>query len=178
MAYTSWAFTTGQTSGEPSVITVTSVTSGTDVTITQRRVYISDDTGAFIVPENTSTEYVEWDINDASIDIDCLEVDMAVRMTVQWLNSSDVVVYDSTQNAIGFTLYNETFDYGLTRNMAANYVLSNDNNFMTNKSKLRTYIDSGNNAIELAEDLYNAQLCYNKATELRLGRQQYFNQNA
>lgn len=177
MAFTSWAFSTSQTVGDPSTITVTSVTAGTDVTITQRRVYISDATGAFLVPTGTSTEYTQWDIADASIDIDCLDVDTATRITVQWLNISNVVVYDSTQNAIGFTLYNETFDYGLTRNMAANYVLSNDNNFMANKSKLRTYIDSGNNAIELAEDLYNAQLCYDKATELRIGRQQYFNEN-
>ncbi len=178
MAYTSWAFTTSQTVGEPSIITVASVTSGVDATITQRRVYISDATGAFLVPSGTTTEYTEWDIADASIDIDCLQVDMAVRITVQWLNVSNVVVYDSTQNAIGFTLYNETFDYGLTRNMAANYVLSNDNNFMGNKTKLREYIDSGNNAIELAQDLYNAQLCYNLATGLRLERQRYFNENS
>lgn len=177
MAFTSWAFSTSQTTGEPSVITVTSVTSGVDATITQRRVYISDFTGAFLVPDGVTTEYNEWDINDASVDIDCLEKDMAVRITVQWLNVSNAVVYDSTQDAIGFKLYNETFDYGLTRNMAANYVLSNDSNFMGNKTKLRNYIDSGDNAIEEAADLYNAQLCYNKATELRLSRKSFFNEN-
>ena len=60
MAYTAWAFTISQVLGSPENIVVTSVTSGTDAAVTQRRVYISDDAGNFLVPDGITTEYNAW----------------------------------------------------------------------------------------------------------------------
>jgi hypothetical protein len=61
--------------------------------------------------------------------------------------------------------------------MTANPMLINDNRFWYNKVKLRTYINSGNNAITQDSDLVNAQLCYNAATDLRTNGEFYFNGN-
>lgn len=166
-----------QTPGAESTVTITAVVSGTDAAVTQRRVYLQTDSGEFLVPSGTTTEYVQWSISASSIDIDCLDKDYGLRIVVQWLNVSDVVLYDSTQY-VGLTLYNESFDYGLTQLAAANPLLINDNNFWGNKQLLRTYIDSGNNAISFADDLFNAQLCYDKATELRVNSQYFFNGNS
>jgi hypothetical protein len=177
MAYTSWSFTVTQTVGEPSVVTITAVVSGTDAAVTQRRVYLQTDSGEFLVPTGTSTDYVEWDIADASIDIDCLDKDYALRIYVEWNNVSGTALYDSEQ-FVGLTLYNESFDYQTTQLMAANKLLINDNNFWSNKSKLRTLIDAGNNAISFASDLDNAQSCYDDATQLRVESQYFFNGNS
>ena len=177
MAYTSWSFVVSQTVGEESTVTVTSVTSGTDAAVTQRRVYLQTDSGEFLVPTGVTTEYNEWALADASVDIDCLDKDYSLRVVTQWLDVSNTVLYDSTQY-VGLTLYNESFDYLLTQLMAANAVLIGDNNFFPNKELLRTYIDGGNHAISFADDLYNAQLCYDKATALRISSQYYFNGNS
>lgn len=170
-------FSAAQTLGEESIITLTDDSTGVDATITQRRVYLRKSDGTFLVPENVSTEYVVWAWADSTVDIDCLTQDMALQVTVQWLNVSNVVLYDKAL-VYGFTLYNETFDYGLTQVLAGNPLLFNDNSFWKNKSDLRTFLDSGDQAISLASDLYNAQVCYNQATALRLSSQYFFNENS
>lgn len=177
MAYTAWSFTATQLIGEESTVTITAVVTGTDVAVTQRRVYLQTDSGEFLVPTGTTTDYVQWSISASSIDIDCLDKDYGLRIVVEWLDVNNVVLYDDEQY-VGLTLYNESFDYGLTQLMAANPLLINDNALWQNKSKLRTFIDSGNNAITFASDLYNAQLCYDAATELRLSSQYFFNGNS
>jgi hypothetical protein len=75
-------------------------------------------------------------------------------------------------------LYNETFDYQLTQVLTGNPLVINDNNFFPNKSDLRVNIDGGNQAIFFATDLFSAQQCYDRATNLRLGSQYYFNANS
>lgn len=178
MAYTSWSFTVSQVVGSPSVVTVTAVVTGTDVLVTQRRVYLQTASGEFLVPTGTTTDYTQWSISASSIDIDALgDSDKALRIYVEWLDVSDVVLYDDEQ-FVGLTLYNESFDYLTTQLMASNKLLINDNNFWKNKSKLRTLIDAGNNAISFASDLDNAQSCYDGATALRDGSQYLFNGNS
>mgnify|MGYP006921389515 CR=1 FL=1 len=177
MAYTSWSFNVSQTVGSPSVVTITAVVTGTDSNVTQRRVYLQTNSGEFLVPTGVSTEYNEWSISGASVDIDCLDKDYGLRVVVEWLDVSDVVLYDDEQ-FVGLTLYNESFDYLTTQLMASNKLLINDNNFWKNKSKLRTLIDAGNNAISFASDLDNAQSCYDGATALRDGSQYLFNGNS
>lgn len=171
------SFSVSQTSGESSVVTITDTSTGSDVAVTQRRVYLRKSDGTFLVPDGTTTDYVEWDYADSSIDIDCLEKDMALEITCEWLNVSDVVVYDAS-DTYGLTMYNETFDYGLTTVLASNPLLVNDNSFKQNKSDLRVYIDSGDNAAVRSSDIVSAQLCYDQATWIRLNSVYYFNESS
>lgn len=154
-------------------MTITDTSTGSDVAVTQRRVYLAKDDGTFLVPEGTATDYIEWSYADASIDIDALEVDSAILITVEWLNVSDAVLYALSDN-VGFTSFNEDFDYQLTQMLSGNPLLINDANFFQSKSDLRTNIDSGNQAILRADDIYGAQQCYDRATNIRLLSQYYF----
>lgn len=173
------SFTASSVAGEPSQIIFVDTSTGSDGTITSRRIYISDTDGNFLVESGTTTEYEVWPIPLADdITLDVLTKDMAVKIVVQWLNVSNVVVYDYTISAEGFTEYNEEFDYELTQQMTGNPLLINDNKFWDYKSKLRTLIDAGNQAILNAADLYNAQLCYDAATNLRLNSPYFFNENS
>jgi hypothetical protein len=170
-------FTASQVPGNPSNVTFTDVSTGSDVAITQRRVYVQDAFGVFLVEEGTTTEYEQWAIGDTSIALDLFSKDYAVQVVVQWLNVSDVVLYSKTL-VFSFTQYNENFDYQLTTLMASNPKLIEDNSFYSNKSKLRVFLDGGDLAVSNVGDIYAAQLCYDQATLLRLSSQYYFNANS
>lgn len=173
------SFTALSVAGEPENILFTDTSTGTDAAVTQRRIYFRDYLGDFVVEDGNDEEYSEWPIPLAdTVTLDLLPFDMSGSITVQWLNVSDVVLYDYTIDAIGFTEYNENFDYQTTQLLASNPKLADDNNFWGNKVKLRTFIDSGNQALTNASDIYDAQLCYNEATKLRTSSQYSFNGNS
>jgi len=170
-------FTAESVVGTPENILFTDTSGGSDGTITSRRIYVQMDNGDFVVEAGSDLEYSEWDYADSTIELDLLTEDIAAKVTVQWLNVSNVVVTDKTLY-YGFTEFNEEFLYSQTQLMAGNPLLINDNNFWTNYSKMRTLIDAGNNAITYASDLYNAQLCYDTATGIRNESQYTFNGNS
>lgn len=170
-------FTAVQLAGLPSQILFTDTSTGSDVAVVDRVVYLETDDSIFLVPKGTSTDFIEWAIANPTISVDCLDKDYALTLTVNWLDINGNVLYSKTILQ-GETLYNETFDYYLTQMMTANKNLIDDNNFFPNKSLLRTYIDSGNQSIQVAADQTNAQICYDEATKLRLGSQYYYNANA
>jgi hypothetical protein len=160
------AFSTEQPVGDPSVVTITDDSTGSDAAITQRRVYLQKYDESYLVPDDTDTDYIEWAWADDSIEIDALDKDYALLVIIQWLDASNVVLYTASER-IGFTQYNEEFDYQLTQLQSGNPVLISDGRFFELKSLLRTEIDSGNQAISLVVDLYGAQLCYDAATAIR-----------
>lgn len=171
-------FSCSQTTGAVSKINFVDSSTGSDGAVTQRRIYIQTPNGKFLAENGTATKYEEW-INfpgTTTITLDVLKKDQACTITVQWLDIFNNVLYDKTLK-YGFPLYNESFDYGLTQLLAGNPLLINDNNFYQNKSDLRVNIDSGNQALELAGDTFAAQQAYDRATELRLSSQYYFNKN-
>jgi len=172
-------FTTSQVYGEPSEIVFTDTSTGSDVSIVKRRIYIQKYNGSFVVENGTTTQYEEWNNFPAtsSITLNLLDKDYGLKIVVEWLTSGNTVVTDKTIYT-RFTLYNDSFDYGLTQLMMSNPRLIDDNNFWDRKSDLRTFIDSGNNAVDSASDIASAQLCYDEATELRINAQYWFNQNS
>ena len=173
-------FSASQTPGVPGTILLIDTSTGTDVVVTQRRVYIQTAAGDYLVEEGTTTEYESWVDFPSTTELtltDILTKDFACRVVVQWLDVSNTVLYDKTLY-YGFTCYNEDFDYQLTQTVAGNPLLISDNNFWGNKSTLRGYIDSGNNAITRNSDISAAQQCYDLATNMRTNSQYFFNINS
>lgn len=172
------SFTSSQPVGKPSVVRLTDNSTGSDAAVTQRRVYLRKDDGKFIVPTSTSTDYIQWSYSNATIDIDALDKDYALLITVEWLNVSNVILYTKTNNPEIFSSYNEDFDYSTTQQLTGNPILINDSRFFTEKSNLRTFLDSAERAILRATDQYGAQKCLDAATNLRVKSRYYFNINA
>lgn len=171
------SFSVSQTEGAPSLINFLDTSTGNDVNITQRRIFLWLSSGVYLVQTRTSTNYETWNIAFLNAILDVLTEDKAINITVEWLDVGDNVLYNYQLNR-GFTLYNETFDYQLTQRLTGNPKLIDDNNFFEEKEKLRVGIDSGNQCLLLANDIYGAQQCYNIATKLRINSQYYFNANA
>lgn len=175
-------FSCSQQVGAPEDIDFEDTSTGADGAVVSRRIYIRNSAGDFLVESGTSTEYEVWSGFPGTTTItlavlSALVAGTATEITVQWLNVSNVVLYDKT-STYGFTLAGETFDYGLTQNLAQNNGLATDNKFFPNKSKFRNFLDSGNQAISLNSDIYNAQMCYNEATKMMDDAQYLFNTNA
>lgn len=161
-------FSTEQTVGLPSIITVIDESTGSDASVTQRRVYLVNSEGEYVVPDGTTTDYVQWAYADSEIDINCLDFDSALDITVQWLDVNNVVLYSKTLLK-GFTLYNNTFLYSLTQAEASQSTPPNilqDTQYLQNKAALQIYIDSGNQAITYGDDITSAQNMYDAASYL------------
>lgn len=172
------SFTTSQVLGAPSNIVFMDTSTGSDGAIVGRRIYLKTSTGDFLVQSGNSNQYSTWALASNPFTLtDILTADKGLTVVVQWVNNSGVVLYDSTQTD-GFILFNETDDYGLIQKMAGNPKLIEDNDWFNKLSLLRTYIDSGNQAISFASDTYNAQLCYSAATELIDKKRYVFNINS
>lgn len=170
------SFTTSQTIGQPSIIKLTDTSTGSDVTVVERRVYLVDALGEYVVPVGTTTDYVVWAIGNSTIDIDCLTKDMALNITVDWVNVSGTTVVTYTLLR-GFTLYNETYYYSLTQAQASQSLppsLIQDTNYYNNKMKLRVEIDNGNQAITYGGDIASSQECYDRASYLVANENFYF----
>lgn len=166
-------FTASQFSGTPSVITLTDTSTGSDGSITSRRVYLLQANGTFLVPAGTTTDYVVWDLVDTSIDLDVLSQDTALSITVQWMSNTNTVVTSKTIS-FAFTAYNETFYYGLTESQVANSNLSASTNWYQTKLVLRVEIDSADQAITFASDIYSAQAALNRATYISTNQALFF----
>ena len=166
-------FTASQYSGTPSVITLTDTSTGSDVTIASRRVYLLQANGTFLVPAGTTTDYIVWDLVDTSIDLDVLSQDSALSITVQWMSGIQTVVTSKTIS-FAFTAYNETFYYGLTESQVANSNLSASTNWYQTKLVLRVELDSADQSITFASDIYSAQAALNRATYISTNQAYFF----
>jgi len=164
-----------QSSGLPNRIVATDSSTGSDVNITQRRIFLLKADGTYLVPTGTSTSYVQWAYASTSINLDVLTSDTALSILVQWLDVSNTVLYTKTI-AYGFSAYGETFYYGLTQGQIAitNPALALSFEYYRNKMLFRVYLDSASQAISFASDIYAAQTCYNLESQMIVNQANLF----
>lgn len=161
-----------QNNGTPSDFTITDTSTGSDPSITVRRVYLTKADGTFLVPEGTTTDYTEWSISEASITLDVLERDHALEVLVQWLAGA-VVTY-SYENSYPFLAYTNTFLYGLSVDQSSNPAIINATDFFSNKTKIYSYVKEAENAIAIGEDITKAQFAMDAAYQMILNEDKYF----
>jgi len=166
-------FTASQNSGTPNLIFLTDTSTGTDVTIAKRRVYLLQSNGTYLVPAGTTTDYIDWALVDTTISLNVLIQDTALSITVQWLTAGNVVVANKT-TSFAFTAYNETFYYGLTESQVANANLTASTNWYQTKMILRVELDSAYQAISFASDIFSAQAALNRATFISTNQSYFF----
>jgi hypothetical protein len=159
------SFTVSQSTALPSTISLTDTSTGSDGTITQRRVLLRKADGTYLVPEGTTTDYIEWDWAEPSIAIDVMDRDYALDIIVQWLNVSNQVVYTDTELCV-FTLYAEQFYYQLTQYQTSNPQIIDDQTYYGNKIKLRVSIDEATNAVTIGADITSSQSALDRAAYL------------
>lgn len=167
------AFTAAQNPLYPNEVIVTDTSSGSDSDITQRRVYVQDYAGNYLVPSGTTTDYVEWPLADSSITLDILTEDTAVSILVEWLDVSDVVV-EELEETFCLAMYNQQFLYELVQLLGLTPSIPQDTNYSSNLANLWTAVRSAILAIEIGNDISASQASLNRATNLRINQSLYF----
>lgn len=165
------SFSASQDAGNIRVATFTDTSTGL-VNVTGRLIYLRKFDGTYLVPDGTLTDYVFWPIGDTSIDIDVLDKDYCLDVTVLWYSGSSIG-YEVT-NLVLFTAYSELFLRQLTQALAANRTLLTNKNYWDNKIKLRTLVDDAAQAVELINDQTIATFCLDEAKKLTDNIQVFF----
>lgn len=166
-------FTASQTIGSPSIINLEDTSTGSDASISARRIYLRKYDGNYLVPSGTSTSYIEWPYADSTTEVDVLDKDYALEITIAWVNSVGANLYTKTTLYV-FTLYSEEFYYGLTQDQAGAINIVQDANYYRNKMILRVEIDSANQAVSLGSDQAAAQWCLERAKQMIDNENFYF----
>jgi hypothetical protein len=155
-------FSASQLIGLPEQIVITDTSTGSDINIASRKLYIQTANGEYLIDGEV------WSYADDEITVDCLEKDEAVNITVNWLDASNNILYTLT-DLFEFNQFNNQFSVDLTRAIASNPAIMQDADYWMNKIKLRVNID-----VALADDVYLAQTANDRATYLRLHQNIFF----
>ena len=160
-------FSASVLSGTPETITFSDTSTGSDVLVTQRRIYLLQADGEYLVPEGTTTDYVQWALANSSISLTVLSQDTALSVTVEWLNSSNVVLYTKTI-AFGFDAFGQNFFYSLSDGQVpiVNPPVALSQNYYQNKLQFLCYLKSAEQAITYASDIRKAQIAYDLDNEM------------
>ena len=154
-------FSAAQSSGLPSTIVLTDISTGSDSDITARRVYLLQADGTYLVPAGTTTDYILWALIDSNISIDVLTQDTALSITVDWVDINGDTV-EQKIISYGFDAYGQTFFYGLSDGQVpiTNPSVALSTNYYQNKVQFYCYLVSAAQAITYASDIYRAQVNY------------------
>lgn len=161
-----------QNNGLPNTYVLTDTSTGSDPTITTRRIYIYKADNTTLVPEGTTTAYVDWPVAEGPKTLDVLTRDFAVMQVVQWLNGSTVV--DSVTNYYVFTANTKQFLYELTTNQAVSVPnIINATNYFSSKANMWTWVDDAELAIAY-DDVLKSQLALDEAYNYIVNQNLYF----
>ena len=146
--------------------TITDTSTGSDAAIVSRNIYLTTAQNTTLVPTGVTTPYIPFPLTlGASIVLPVLNVDYALLITVNWVNSSGATLYTSSQYYC-FTANSMQFFFSLTTLQTSQPNIVQDTTYFSNKSLLLLQIDSANQAIALGNDIYKSQQCLDAAQYL------------
>jgi len=142
------------------VLKITDTSTGSDSSISARRITLQLSDGTYLTTSGTTRNIVlarfAWSYSVSFIDLNVLDRDYAINITVEWLNSSNVVLYTKAL-VFDFTTYSNFGNLQVLKTLASNPPLIDDPNFFLSKIKLTVGIDDANNAISLGTDIGSSQ---------------------
>lgn len=166
------SFSASQDAGNITIATFTDTSTGL-INPTGRLIYLRKYDGTYLVPNGTTTDYILWPITDSFINIDVLDKDYCLDVTVIWLSGS--TQEDDVTSLVLFTAYSELFLRNLTMALAGNRIsLTKNDNYWNNKKKLRCLVDDATQAVALINDQTIATQCLDEAKKLTDNIQIFF----
>jgi len=162
-----------QSSVYPNIVRITDDSSGSDGSISSRRIYVTTAAGTYLVPSGTTTDYTVWSYSNAYIDLNILTQDECVNILVQWLSSGNTVLY-SYENQYALAEYNKQYLVYLVSQQGLSPNTFQDSNYAGNLGLFWTLINAGINQVEFGDDIAGGQNNFNKATYMRQNASLYF----
>jgi hypothetical protein len=157
----------------PQSVTITDVSTGSDGSITGRRVYIQDGNGNYIVPVGTTTPYVSWAYSNPSITLNSLTQDTAASITVFWVDINGNTLYQYG-NTYPLSEFGKQFFYYLIQLQGLSPNTYQDANYASNLSLFWANIVAGDNAVTYGNDIKAAQQCYNREILMQQNQSIFF----
>lgn len=139
---------------DPSVCIIEDTSTGSHVAIAGRKVIFTQTDSSLL----GGSPYDFPLSAGSSITLNPLTEDIAVTVTVNWVDSSGSVLYTASKIFV-FTGYALQFLEGLTQQQIANPAIVSDQNFIPNKFNLFQEVQSAQNAIDVGQSVSAAQSC-------------------
>jgi hypothetical protein len=151
-------FGISQSASNTATITVSDSSSGSDVAISSRKIFIQLANGNYLGEDGevATATAINWSYADTSKTISVLPRSEAPAVTVQWLNSGGTVLYSKTIKYC-LNLADYMFLLGLTMQQVANNSITQDKDWYANKMQMIVNANDAENAIEYANDITLAQ---------------------
>ena len=166
------AIAVSQSALTPNSVTITDISEGTDVLVTQRRITITDAFGTVLTGDGT-VDYTEWPIDDISITFSFLTEDIGADIFVEWLDVSNNVLYDY-DNTYPLSEIGKSFFYYLIQSQGLTPGVYMDTNYVMNLAAYYTNLVAGDHAVTFGNDIAGAQNAYNRVTQMRLNQTKFF----
>lgn len=168
----STSFTISQSGLSPNTITCNDTSSGSDSSVSQRRIFVQTAYGTYLTGDGT-VNYDSWDYADVSIALAILSEDSAISVTVQWLSGADAVLYTLTQ-VFCCPQFNKNFFYYLIQQQALTPSVLQDTNYFSNMATYWMNITGAIQAVEIGADISASQACLDRATTMMNNESKYF----
>lgn len=153
------SYTVEQLQQTPNVLRFFDTSTG--VGVNYMRIYLKKTDGSYLVPKGETTDYIIWELGTEK-NVNVLDKDYALNVTVEYLNILNVVLYSlSALNC--FSKYSENFSYNLTTLQATNPTFLNDEDYVNSRMILSSEIQSAKKCVDLFSDINNSQLCLDRA---------------
>lgn len=169
------SFSISQSALTPGAITATDTSTGSDPSVTQRRIFFQTSQGQYITTSgvSSSSAYEQWAYADSSETWDILDEDSALAITVQWLDVNNTILYTLTQ-LYCLAEYNKQFFYYLVQQQAITPSILQDTNYAANMATYWMNITAAIQAVEIGADISASQNCLNRATNMMQNQNYYF----
>lgn len=174
MSITTPNFSVTQADSDPSYATFTDTSIGSDVALTERRIYVRLANGNYLTSagESTTEAYEVWAIGDVTKTYSFLPRSEAPLITVNWMTGATVSYTKAATACFDFADY--IFALGLTMAQVANNNITQDNDWYANKMKLLVNIKDAENAILYISDTTLAQNALDRNYNMISKQQDFF----
>jgi hypothetical protein len=166
-------FAASQSYATPSKITLTDSSTGSDVDLAERRVFIQDYTGAYLKESGQEANYKVWALASSSVELDLLTRDKAVKITVTYVNLAGTTLYTAIQYKC-CDANSQIGKYSVLQKWVSNPGIINDANYASGIVLLETYMDGAQDAIRIGSNLTLSQQCLDGAKNMLDNQSIYF----
>lgn len=167
------SYSATQQFSSPSVVTLTDQSTGSDIAITERRVFVQDYAGTYLKEVAQSANYKVWSIAAATVTLDVLQKDTAVRITVQYVDTNGNVLYTAIKYKC-CDINSQTGKYAVLQKWVSDPSIINDPNYRSGIVALETYLVGAQGAITAGSNLVLSQQCLDGAKTMLDKQTLYF----
>jgi hypothetical protein len=154
-------FSTSQSLATLSNVTFTDTSTGSDGTITTRRITVVLPNGNYLTAagESTTPAYINWPYAQPSITVSLLSKSKAATVVVEWFAGA-VSTYVKVLISL-WDLYDYVYGIGLISDMTSDPDIISDKDWYSNFFKFVTNIWIAESAITYGSDTYSSQRALN-----------------